>query len=84
MNTMITDKGIAEASYILVRDGYLDEALLDVTNVMAGVVALKAACKEYIKASVAKGDERSDLECRDALLIGFFEAFLEDYTNRIN
>ena len=81
--TRITDKGMDQAVEILARDGFLDEA--DPTeNVFDNFRKLKVACGKYVEASVAKGSARSNKECTEAILVGFFQAYLEDVTSKVN
>jgi hypothetical protein len=79
----ISEKGMDEAVNILARDGFLDDAE-PTENVFENFSKLKIACGKYVEASVAKGSARSNTECRDAILIGFFQAYLEDVTRRVN
>ena len=74
--TRITEEGIAEAVHILYRDGYLTS--LSTADDFSDLNVLKAACEKYVAASVARGSARSNTECRDAILIGFFRAWVED------
>jgi hypothetical protein len=79
----ITEKGMDQAVEILARDGFLDDAE-PTDNVFENFSQLKVACGKYVEASVAKGSDRSNQECAEAILIGFFQAYLEDVTNRVN
>ena len=72
----ITEEGIAEAVHILYRDGYLLD--LSKTDDFSDLNVLKAACEKYVEKSVARGSQRTSQECRDALLIGFFQAWVDD------
>ena len=74
--TRITEEGIAEAVHILYRDGYL--LSLSQTDDFSDLNVLKAACEKYVAKSVARGSQRTNAECRDAILIGFFQAWVED------
>jgi hypothetical protein len=77
----ITEEGVAEAITILVRDGYLTGMTDD--DDFSDLNTLKKACVKYIEASIAKGSKRSQMECRDALLIGFFQAWVDDQLRQI-
>jgi hypothetical protein len=77
----ITENGIIVAAEILVRDGFFKG---NPSGSHADLFAAKAACRKYIEASVAKGDARSEQDCADAVLIAYFEAYLEDVTRKIN
>lgn len=81
--TRITEKGMDAAVEILARDGYLDAAE-PTENVYENFTLLKAACVKHREASVAKGSARSKAECRDAILVAYFEAYLEDVTRKVN
>lgn len=70
----ITEAGVEESVDILIREGYLI-TMPDDTDYLAQIAL---ACEKYVAASIAKGSARSWLECRDALLIGFFQAWVED------
>jgi hypothetical protein len=70
----ITEEGVAEAITILSRDGFLT-AMTDDDD-FSDLATLEKACKKYVEASVAKGSKRSNMECRDAILIGFFQAWV--------
>ena len=76
----ITEKGVELALEILERGGYLPEAT---DSIDVDTAQLKAACTEYIEASVAKGSARSNEECRDAILIAYLNGYLEDLLRRI-
>ena len=77
----ITEKGMALALEILVRDGFFTE---NPNGNAADLFATKAACRKYIEASVAKGDARSDQEGQDVIMFAYFEAYLEDVTRKLN
>ena len=77
----ITEEGVAEAITILARDGFL-VSMTDEDD-FSDLGTLAAACERYVKASVAKGSKRSNAECRDALLVGFFQAWVEDQRKRM-
>ena len=78
----ITEKGIEQAVSILIRDGFLGDAADDVTS---EVLLLQEACAKYVEVSVAKGSNRSNAECAEAILIGFFQAYLDDvYHSMVN
>ena len=67
---------------VLARDGYLDDA--ESESMAEYFIKLKTAAAKYREASVAKGSDRSNEECRDAILVAFFEAHLADFTSEIN
>ena len=75
MADRITEKGMEVALDILHKDGFLPK-LTD--NFEINIVLAKVACVEYIRASVAKGEARTDEDIKWAILIGFFEAYLDD------
>jgi hypothetical protein len=77
----ITEEGIAEAVTILYRDGYL--ASLTPDDDFADLATLSKACEKYVAGSVAKGSQRTNMECRDALLVGFFQAWVDDQLKRM-
>jgi len=79
----ITEKGMALAVQVLARDGYLDD-MEPTESFVENFIKLKAACNKYRDASVAKGGERSDEECRDAIMIAYFEAYLTDVVSHFN
>jgi hypothetical protein len=67
---------------ILMRDGFLGDAA---TDMISEVLLLQEACRKYVEVSVAKGTNRSNVECAEALLIGFFQAYLDDvYRTLVN
>jgi hypothetical protein len=76
----LSEAGIEEAVEILERDGFLPDTTEDEA---INTLALRTACARYIEASVAKGDRRTDRECQDAIVIGYFEAQLQDRVRRI-
>jgi hypothetical protein len=78
----VTEKGMLLALRLLQREGFLLEE--PGVNVTADLIAAKRACGKYIEASKAKGDARSDQDCQDAVMIAYFEAWLEDITRKIN
>jgi hypothetical protein len=78
----ISEKGIERAVEILLRDGFLGDAAGDFTS---EILLLQEACAKYVEVSVAKGTNRSNAECAEALLIGFFQAYLDDvYRTMVN
>lgn len=77
----ITEEGVAEAITILARDGFL-VSMTDEDD-FSDLGTLAKACEKYVAVSVAKGSKRSMMECRDALLIGFFQAWVEDQLKRM-
>jgi len=79
----ISEKGMALAVEILAQQGYLDE-MEPSDNFVENFIKIKAACDKYIEASIAKGDTRSHEECRDAIMIGYFHAYLQDVTRNVN
>lgn len=79
----LTEKGMAVAVEILASDGYLDD-MEPSENVLENLVQLKIACNKYVAASVDKGDGRSDDECRNAIVIAYFEAYLTAVTQNVN
>jgi hypothetical protein len=78
----ITEKGIMLAIEILVRDGFVVDA--PGSNHTSNLIALKSICGKFLEASLAKGEARSDQECQDAIVIAYFEAYLEDVTRKLN
>jgi hypothetical protein len=82
-HSRITEKGMDQAVEILARDGFLDDAE-PTENIFDNFSKLRAACGKYVEASVAKGSARSSKECAEAILVGFFQAYLEDVTRRVN
>jgi hypothetical protein len=76
----LTEEGAQEAVTILERTGFLPEATEDED---INTLQLMAACTKYIDASRAKGDKRTELECQDALIVAYFEAFLKALVRRI-
>jgi hypothetical protein len=80
--TRITEKGIEQAVTILLREGFLGDAASDITS---EILLLQEACRKYVEVSVAKGTHRSNAECAEAILIGFFQAYLDDvYRTMVN
>ena len=76
----LTEKGMVQALEILEREGLLPK---QTESIDVDAVQLRAACAEHSKRSVAKGGERTNEECAEALLIAYFEAYLEDLIRRI-
>ena len=76
----LTEEGAQEAVTILERTGFLPEATDDED---INTLQLMAACTKYIDVSRAKGDKRTELECQDALIVAYFEAFLKALVRRI-
>jgi hypothetical protein len=79
----LSEKGMDAAVEILARDGFLDE-IEPTENVFENYSNLKVACDKYVAASVAKGSARSSEECRDAILVAYFQAYLVDVTRQVN
>jgi hypothetical protein len=77
----ITEEGVAEAVTILVRDGFL--VYMTDEDDFSDLGTLAKACEKYVAASVAKGSKRSNVECRDAILVGYFQAWVEDQLKRM-
>jgi hypothetical protein len=78
----ITERGMIEALEILIDGGYLTGEPGDF--LFETQLIVKDACDRYIADSVAKGESRTNEECRDAFIIGYFHAYLEDVTKRVN
>ena len=82
---MITDRGIEFAVEILEREGYLTDAFSENDDFDANLAKVKTAIAKYLEASVAKGSARSNQECADAILIAYFEAYIDDVAkHRVN
>jgi len=79
----ITEKGMELAVSILAREGFLDN-MEPSENVIENFIKLKTACTKYIEAFVAKGPDHSDEEASNAIVIAYFEAYLEAVTQSVN
>lgn len=76
----ISEAGILEALQILEREGYLPEPT---ESIDVDAIQLKEAADKYVEASIAKGSERTNKECREAILIAYFQAYLADLTRAL-
>jgi len=74
---------MALAVALLARNGFLED-MEPTENFVENFIKLKAACIKHREASIAKGEARSEEECRDAIMIAYFEAYLDDVTRKIN
>lgn len=81
MTEQITEKGIVKAMGILRRDGY---SLPQSENVMVNAVHLRSSVSAYLEASKAKGDARTESEMLDAVLMVFFDMYLQTTLQNVN
>jgi hypothetical protein len=79
----ITEKGIDVALVVLEREGYLTQDPHE-PLIVSDYVYLNKICLEYMEASKAKGDARTQQEEKDGILIAYFQAFLEDTLKKVN
>lgn len=77
----ITEKGVESVLEILGNSGYLPRSS---DNLVETRIRLVAACEEYIKASVARADVRTEQEERDCLLVYCLQIYLQSCLAKVN
>lgn len=77
----ITEKGVESVLKILGNSGFLPKSA---DTLVETQIRLVAACKEYIKASVAKADVRTEQEERDCLLVYCLQTYLQAALASVN
>ncbi len=77
----ITEEGIESVLEILGNSGFLPKSA---DTLVETQIRLVAACKEYIKASVARADARTEREERDCLLVYYLQTYLQSCLAKVN